>query len=83
MIRQQTRDVQTMLVQCWASDYDDIPTLYQHWLHILCLLEAYAEPRIMQTNSYSGLMMGQRRRLWSNFKSAEVQWLVFAVTGAH
>ena len=34
----QTRNIQPMLVQCWASVEDDGPTLYQHWLNVLCLL---------------------------------------------
>ena len=41
LLTQQTRDVQPMLVQCWASVEDDGPTLYQHWLNVSCLLVRY------------------------------------------
>ena len=38
----QARDVQPMLLQCWASVvdhfYDADPTLYHHWLNVSCLL---------------------------------------------
>ena len=35
---QQTRDIQPMLVQCWASVKDDGSALCQHWLNVSCLL---------------------------------------------
>ena len=31
------RDVQPLLVQCWAIVYDAGPTLHQHWLNVRCL----------------------------------------------
>ena len=39
-ITQQTRDIDPMLVQCWASVVDDGPTLNQHWVNVstTCLL---------------------------------------------
>ena len=38
---QQTREINPMLVQCWASIVDGGPTLYQHWLDASCLLGSY------------------------------------------
>ena len=35
---QQTRDIDPMLGQCWASVVDAVPTLPQHWVNVLCLL---------------------------------------------
>ena len=35
---QQTRDVDPMLVQCWASVADGGPTLNQHRVHVPCFL---------------------------------------------
>ena len=35
---QQTRDIEPLLVQCWASVYDAGPTLNQQWLNVSCLL---------------------------------------------
>ena len=35
---QQTRDIEPLLVQCWASVVDGGPTLNQQWLNGACLL---------------------------------------------
>ena len=35
---QQTRDVDVMLVWCWASVADGGPTLNQHWHNVSCIL---------------------------------------------
>ena len=35
---QQTRHVNPMLVECWASVLDVGPILQQHWVDISCLL---------------------------------------------
>ena len=35
---QQTRDVKPMLVLCWDSLVDDVPTSKQHWFNVPCLL---------------------------------------------
>ena len=37
-ISQQTRDIDPMLCQCWASVVDGGPTLAQHWVDVPCLL---------------------------------------------
>ena len=38
ILTQQTRDIEPMLVQCWASVVDDGPALNQHWVNVSCLL---------------------------------------------
>ena len=35
---QQTRDIDTMLEQCWSTVYDGCPTLIQHCVDVLCLM---------------------------------------------
>ena len=35
---QQTRDVEPVLVLCWASVADGGPELDQHWVNVSCLL---------------------------------------------
>ena len=35
---QQTRDVDTMLAQCWAVVVDGGPILGQYWVNVTCLL---------------------------------------------
>ena len=30
------RDAHPMLVKCWDSVVDDVPTLHQHWVNIMC-----------------------------------------------
>ena len=35
---QQTRDIEPLLIQCWASVVDGGPTLNQQWLNVACLL---------------------------------------------
>ena len=35
---QQTRDIESLLVQCWASVVDGGPTLNQQWLNVSCVL---------------------------------------------
>ena len=35
---QETRDIEALLVQCWASVVDGGPTLNQQWLNVSCLL---------------------------------------------
>ena len=37
-VTQQTRHIDLMLVQCWASVVDGGPTLAQHWIDVSCLL---------------------------------------------
>ena len=37
---QKTQDIDSMLVQCWASVVDDGPTLNQHWVNVSCLLRS-------------------------------------------
>ena len=37
-ITQQTRDIEPLLVQCWASVVDGGPALNQQWLNVSCLL---------------------------------------------
>ena len=39
MTTQQTKDLGTMLDQCWSIVYDAGPTLIQHWVNVSCLLE--------------------------------------------
>ena len=34
----QTRDIESLLVQCWTSVVDGGPTLNQQWLNIWCFL---------------------------------------------
>ena len=34
---QQTRDIEPMLVYCWADVADGVPTLNQHWFNVSCL----------------------------------------------
>ena len=36
-LSQQTRDIDLMLDQCWATVYDAGPTLVQHWVDVSCL----------------------------------------------
>ena len=36
---QQTRDIDKMLDQCWASVVDGGPTLVQHLFNVACLLD--------------------------------------------
>ena len=43
-VAQQTRDVDPMLFQCWASVEDDGPTLKQHWVKVPCLLGMHYQP---------------------------------------
>ena len=38
MASQQTREIETLLVQCWASVVDGGPTLSQQCLNVSCLL---------------------------------------------
>ena len=38
MPSQQTRDVDPMLIQCWANVEDGGPTLNQYWVNVSCLL---------------------------------------------
>ena len=35
---QQTRDVDPMLLWCWATVFDAGPTSHQHWINVPCLL---------------------------------------------
>ena len=37
-VSQQTRDIHTMLVQCWPIVYDAGSTLCQNWVSVSCLL---------------------------------------------
>ena len=41
---QQTRDVQPMLAQCWATGCEAGPTFSQHWLNISCFLSHIPTP---------------------------------------
>ena len=43
---QKTRDVKSMLVQCWTSVSDVGPVLNQHWLNVSCLLGGCRMPII-------------------------------------
>ena len=36
-----TRDIEPLLVQCWASVVDGEPTLNQQWLNVSCLLGCF------------------------------------------
>ena len=38
---QQTRDIESMLGQCWPAVYDVGPTSSQHWLNVSCLPAVY------------------------------------------
>ena len=38
VITQQTRDIDPILIQCWASVEDDGPVLIQEWVDVFCTL---------------------------------------------
>ena len=42
-ISQQTRDVELMLVECWASVEDYGPTFNQYWFNVSCLRDVVVE----------------------------------------
>ena len=54
---QQTREVEPMLGQCWASVLDDEPTLTQHWFNVSCLLGQ--KLMICEHVSVNGSMLAQ------------------------
>ena len=56
---QQTRDIEPLLVHCWASVVDGEPTMNQQWLNVSCLLGVYQKkPRYLTS---VGLVLGQNR----------------------
>ena len=50
-----TRDIQPMLLQCWASVEDGVLTLKRHWMNAPC---------------YAVSILGQSRRRWANIETA-------------
>ena len=49
-LSQQTQYIDPMLNQCWASAVDDVPTLIQHWVNVLCL--SYELPLFLTDNYF-------------------------------
>ena len=65
----QTRDVDTMLLYCWASVAGDGSTWKQHWFNGTCLLGLYVlMPENMRHRAKVGIMLGQRLRRRDGFQ---------------
>ena len=69
---QQTRYINPVLVQCWASVVAGGPTLHQHWVDVSCLLGRSAgQTFILVSNQQSrndNAKLVQRRKQWTNIK---------------
>ena len=49
----QTAVVDPMLIQSWATVYDDVPTLNQHWVDVSYLQDTIASNEIGRANIVS------------------------------
>ena len=65
----QTRHIHPMLKQCSVSVADSVPTVYQHWVNVSCLLGLHSQQTHLMSNPALQLL-GQRRRRCANFDPA-------------
>ena len=84
-LSQQTRDIDHVLVQCWASVADDGPTLNQQMVNVPCLLGRRRRWGNIRTSLVERLVSAGKtlslrwfnvratRRRWSNVKSINGQ----------
>ena len=59
LITQQTRYVETMMFQCWASVEDVGPTLKHHCFNVACLLGSELCVDLHQHSLHVSCLMGQ------------------------
>ena len=62
-LAQQTRAIEPLLVQCWASVVDGGPTLNQQWLNISCFLSSCAAGRLFHADDNSGIGVSAQQRV--------------------
>ena len=62
MLSQKTRDVESMLTQCWARVVDDGPILNQHCVNASCLLGYHQHSKPEDTMRRSNVVL----MFWSN-----------------
>ena len=53
---QQTRDIHTMLFQCWPTIFDAGPTLKQYCVNGSCLLVRYRPDQVDMIGSYDDIL---------------------------